>query len=64
MCIENNEPCPASPGQYKLLRHRTSLCSNDFFSLLTGQNLSDKAKYLDPKASGVADYDYRADLYG
>ena len=35
-----------------------------FFSLLPRQNLSDKAKYLDPNASGVADYDYRADLYG
>ena len=35
-----------------------------FFSLLPGQNLSEKAKQLDPKASGVTDYDYRADLYG
>ena len=36
-----------------------------FFRLLTRQNLSDKAKEQDPKASSVADYDYyRADLYG
>ena len=34
----------APPLSVNNLRHKTSLCSNDFFSLLPRQNLSDKAK--------------------